>query len=214
MTPEDSAYLPSPPITPLCRRTLKRQQEDIKTDGNSSLSLFTLASSAGSPKRRKTKTLSDKIRKNKSRHLNKGNGYVLTSENKSSVGRVLSTTKNPRIVKPATIKRPRCKGVPRLSLDIDEIFTSYSSPSPTPFCLPQVPKPNATTKKTPSNTKPRTTNNSVSSKLTTTLNSTITKRKWARTKPLGVGKVCASYYPSSRKIVPHAPGDRYPKGKP
>ena len=159
------------------------------------------------------RTLSATIRKNTAKHSKR---KTLASECKPTVGRdLLQTTKNPRIAKTAVPKTSSPTKVPRLKLDIDDIFTPYSSPSP-PVCLslPNLSKTPSTTKKVKGNPKARTTNNSVATDLSNTLNPTIQKRKYGRTKPLGAGKVCASYYPSSKKIVSHAPGERYPKGKP
>lgn len=56
----------------------------------------------------------------------------------------------------------------------------------------------------------RTTNNSLS----TTLHPVIAKRKGSRTRGHGPGKICSSYYPSDRKLVPHPAGQRYHKGEP
>src|SRR5208282_5481779 len=221
-------YLPSPPITPLCERSIKRENtgtsfsfDDI---GESTTSSDETVKVPRGRKRRGRPAKCSVGRPSKStvgRSSKSTVGSARSTGKKLSVRRKLSATgKIPKriggakhVIPPTIVKS---RGTPKNSK-----FKVKEEPSDTAYepllPSPAIKKPGSPKRVKKSNVsatknfdKGRTTNNSLS----TTLHPTIIKRKYQRRNLVNIGKICGSYYPSSPKIRPNAPGDRYFKGTP
>jgi hypothetical protein len=177
--PQESNYLPSPPTTPVHKRSVKLDEifpVETASDADTPFSL----------------PMTD----------------VSSESENSSFDTILDEPINPptpHIIKTHIPPKPssRRKST-KLNPPIPEIDESLVSDTSDEISIqsPARPKPKK-------KAKGRTTNNSLS----VALNPTIHQRK-KRHHITHVGKICSSYYPSNRKVVPHSPGERYHKGKP
>ena len=212
-------YLPSPPITPLCERSIKFEStaaslyfNDI---GESTTLSDEIAKTARGRKPRGRHPKSSVGRPSKSTL-----GSPRSTGKKLSVRRKLAVTgKVPKRIggaKPAIPSAAKSRGKPsknsKFKVEEEHYETTFEPSLPAAIKKPVSPKrakkPSVNgTKKVG---KGRTTNNSLS----TTLHPTITKRKYQHRSPSNIGKICSSYYPSSHKVRPNPPGERYFKGTP
>jgi len=218
-TPSPSKnYLPTPPITPIAKRSAKRELSEIqfdKSDAPSPSVIFDPPKKSprkvGRPPKRTTKPKSPRITKHR----------IPTEDTKLSLRRKLVATYGAakRLSAPAKAKRPIPSKVvgsdkPRARTPLVKV---KSEDHVEEYFLKTIPAKKKGRKPTAAKGRKlagRRTNNSLSA----TLSPMIRKRKVKSGKAGrwegGIGKVCASYYASARGIVPHTPGERYHKGKP
>lgn len=231
-----SAYLPSPPITPICKRSATVKVEET-TQSNFNI-IWQEPSQPIVPPPVQVKRRSSP-RSKKSPRVSKQRCKTPATAKLSVRRKLLESHPLPKRKSPATFKpaspatstssqlTPRMGKVKiKLEFDPAEIqrnFTINDVPMytrPRKSVNPVKPRGHVTiSKKTPkrpvkpvakSKTKGRMTNNSLSS----TLHPTIIKRKGQKARTYSVGKICSSYYPSNRCLIPHSAGERYHKGKP
>jgi hypothetical protein len=203
-------YLPSPPITPLYERSIKREDTEAPFSFDD-IGEYTTSSDETAKVTR---------------------GRKPRRRPKSSVGRPRSTAKKLSVRRklaakgkiPKRIGGVKSTGFPIVKsrgttsknskVKVKEEFSeaTYQPPIAPATKKPTSPKclKNSNVGGTKKISKGRTTNNSLS----TTLHPTITKRKCQRKTFSNIGKICSSYYPSSHHVRPNAPGDRYFKGTP
>lgn len=208
-------YLPSPPITPLYERSIKREDtaasfcfDDIGEYTTSSDE--TVKATRGRKPRGRPKS-------SVGRSFKSTVGGPRATAKKLSVRRKLAATgKIPKRIGGAKSTVVKSCGTAsknsKVKVKVEFSETTYEPPNP-----PAIKKPTSPKRVKKSNvggtkkiSKGRTTNNSLS----TTLHPTITKRKCQRKNLSNTGKICSSYYPSSHQVRPNAPGDRYFKGTP
>lgn len=226
--PKQNNYLPSPPITPIYRRTVKPENGSQFATWDST----TQAYPTGSPVAT-VKSTRHSVARPKTPRVTKPRSKTPATA-KLSIRRKLAQSHAPpkrRIQKPVAVttpsprpaKKPTTNGK-NTKIKVKTEFSDLAIINAHPFlqsakALTRRPK-SATArlgKKTftaagPGKGRPRgrVTNNSLS----TTLHPIIAKRKGIRSRVPGPGKICSSYYPSDRKLVPHAAGQRYHKGQP
>jgi hypothetical protein len=221
-------YLPSPPITPICGRSIKREStgtpisfDDIGEYTTSSDETVKLEGGR-KPRGRPPKSSVGHPPKSTVRRSSKSTvGSPRSTGKKLSVRRKLSAVgKIPRriggakpMIHPTIVKSRDTTKNSKFKFNDGSSDTTYEPfrPSPT-IKKPAFPKcvKKSNVGGTRKVNKGRTTNNSLS----TTIHPTITKRKYQRRNLSNTGKICSSYYPSSQKVRPNVPGDRYFKGIP
>jgi hypothetical protein len=238
-------YLPSPPITPICKRSVKTEdtsQSDFQLIWQASSQPIVPAQVTSTPREVKRRAPSHAT---KPPRITKPRSKTPATAKLSIRRKLLEThpvqkrrspIKSKPVVsskspKPAAAKRPaksRRVGKVKVKIEYDSDDIKHE------FDHDDVPIINAHPRKTVKSDqsrgrvtlskkspkrpmkpvvgkgKGRMTNNSLSS----TLHPTIVKRKGQRARTYNVGKICSSYYPSSRYLVPHSAGERYHKGKP
>jgi hypothetical protein len=223
--PEETKQLPSPPTTPVHKGSVK--PEDIfqlkcepPSDSESLLSCFsldkvTLGSGTVESKRPlKIKGKNESLRKKPYKRVSNDTAesegddvYPLTKKREKTEHlyvrhKLLSTRKPGKHLQVTIPLKELTKDIVSSDYHSSEDISRGPSPIPPSHLKPKLKK-----------TKSRTTNNSLSAALNPSLHRPKLVRK-KRSQITNVGKLCAAYYPSSRKLVPHKPGERYYKGKP
>lgn len=212
-------YLPSPPITPLCERSIKFESTaaSLYFDhiGESTTLSDEIAKTTSGKKPRGRHPKSSVGRPSKSTL-----GSPRSTGKKLSVRRTLAATRKvPKRIggaKPAIPSTAKSRGttskISKFKVE-EELYDTKFEPS-LPVVIKKPVSPKRANKPSVNGTKKvgkgRTTNNSLS----TTLHPTIAKRKYQHRNLSNVGKICSSYYPSSHKVRPNPPGERYFKGTP
>jgi hypothetical protein len=243
--PSTLQYLPSPPITPICKRSVKTEdtgQSDVQVLWQTSSQSIVPSQVISTPRKVKSRAPSRAV---KSPRVTKPRSKTPATAKLSIRRKLLEThpvtkRRTPVKSKPAVAsKAPKSTAAKRpaksrhvgkvqvkLEYDSDGIKRQFD-PTDIPIIKAHPRKSVksepvrgrvALAKKSPKRPvkpvvgkgKGRMTNNSLSS----TLHPTIVKRKGQRARTYNVGKICSSYYPSSRYLVPHSAGERYHKGKP
>jgi len=232
--PKQSNYLPSPPITPVYRRTVKRERGS-QFEHLAAWDSTTPAHPTGSPVATvKASRHSTLVRPKTPRVMKPRSKTPATA--KLSIRRKLVQSHAPpkrRIQKP-TVAVPAPSPLPakkppgtgkNTKTKVKTEFADLAIINAHPFL--QAAKAGTTTGRakaasarpgkkavTAGRGRPRgrVTNNSLSA----TLHPVIAKRKgtYHRSRVPGPGKICSSYYPSDRKLIPHPAGQRYHKGQP
>lgn len=235
--PGQNDYLPSPPITPVYKRAAVKIEDLTSSQAESLAGAWDNPSHPnGSPvatvKQPRARVVSQKVTPRitkirsktpataklsirrklaKSHTLSPSQGRPTSLKNKATASPSPPTPKAPKI--------PKSKAKTESDMTIlntHPFLQTSSRPKQTKsraqpkFVKPSVRSKKMTTILAKNRSRGRITNNSLS----TTLHPIIAKRKGIRTRIPGPGKICSSYYPSDRKLVPHPAGERYHKGLP
>jgi hypothetical protein len=231
-----SDYLPSPPITPICKRSAAvKLDETPQSDYNiwkepsQPIVHGEVVPAPAQVKRRPSPRAKKSPRLTKPRSKTPATAK-LSIRRKLLESHPIAKRKYPAKFRPASPS----KSTPRMgkvkiklefnTAEIQKSFVTHDIPLSTqPRKSVSASKPRGRvciSKKAPKRpvkgvvgkikTKGRMTNNSLSS----TLHPTIIKRKGQKARTYSVGKICNSYYPSNASLVPHSAGERYHKGKP
>ena len=231
--PKQRNYLPSPPITPVYRRTVKRERGS-HFENLAARDSTTPAHPTGSPVATVKASRHSTVVRPKTPRVTKPRSKTPATA-KLSIRRKLVQSHAPpkrRIQKPTVAvptpsplpaKKPTGTGK-NTKTKVKTEFSDLALINAHPFL--QAAKAVTTGRGKAASARPgkkavtagrgrprgRVTNNSLSS----TLHPVIAKRKGThcRSRVPGPGKICSSYYPSDRKLVPHPAGQRYHKGQP
>jgi hypothetical protein len=211
------SYLPSPPVTPICKRSIRFDHfsyfyETDHSDTSSQASALgrSIAKSRGGNSRAVNSAKSPvKHRSKPAKKLSIRRQLLETHKSPKRLG----ITKSKSLTTKSAIAKPRGQHKLKIKQNFNNVCVpSHDAKGHFTVKAPEDPKFKKKSSATKAKCKPngRTTNNSLS----TTLNPPIFKRKIQRNRPPTVGKICSSYYPSNRKLTPNDPGQRYPKGEP
>lgn len=236
--PGEKDYLPSPPITPAYKRTAVKREKSIGSQPKSLAAAWDNPShptgspvSTIQPPRGKLTPSKANSRITKPRSKTPATAKLSIRrkiakshsppQRRTSFKSKTTTTGPPSPRSPKKDKSPTLKVKTESDITIINAhpFLQSTSPPGRPKASNSPPHPKSSKAPIRSKIAPilgknrsrgRITNNSLS----TTLHPIIAKRKGIRTRLPGPGKICSSYYPSDRKLVPHPAGERYHKGLP
>ena len=232
--PKQSSYLPSPPITPVYRRTVKRERGS-QFEHLAAWDSTTPAHPTGSPVATVKASRHSTVARPKTPRVTKPRSKTPATA-KLSIRRKLVQSHAPpkrRIQKPTVAvtapsplpaKKPTGTGKntkTKVKTEVSDLAIINAHPFlQSAKALTTTGRAKAASARpgkkavTAGKGRPRgrVTNNSLSA----TLHPVIAKRKgtYHRSRVPGPGKICSSYYPSDRKLIPHPAGQRYHKGQP
>lgn len=230
---KESDYLPSPPITPICKRSIKSESffqfDDICESSSSShrsdvippISQVRRGRKPGPriSKRGRIAKPRSKATTTTTKKLSVRRKFAATHKIPKRIGGAKPTKvriKSEEVDAPMKIKsepdyvNPRPPKKLKVKFEPNDVVYQPSSSTSKQSTTPKRPNKSGVVSEKKKVKKGRTTYNS----LAATIHPTIHKRKYKPKNFTNTGKICGSYYPSNPKIRPNAAGDRYYKGKP